>query len=84
MRLYPWFLSLHPDSVRTVVGLDIAFLKWGMAMGQKLRVSKRKPLVRWTPERLVKLMADLDMLKQQVRVAEAAYPKTSTPASSPR
>ena len=53
-------------------------------MGQKLRVSKRKPLVRWTPERLLKLMADLDMLKQQVRVAEAAYPKTSTPASSPR
>jgi hypothetical protein len=53
-------------------------------MGQKLRVSKRKPLVRWTPERLVKLMADLDKLKQQVRAAEAANPKTSTPASLPR
>jgi hypothetical protein len=52
-------------------------------MGQKVRASKRKPIVRWTPQRLSKLMADLDKLKQQVRVAEAANPKTS-PASLAR
>jgi hypothetical protein len=52
-------------------------------MGQNLRVSKRKPLVRWTPQRLSKLVADLDKLKHQVRVAEAAKPKTS-PASLAR
>jgi hypothetical protein len=47
-------------------------------MGQKPTVSKRKPTVRWTPQRLSKLMADLNKLKQQVRVAEAAHPKTSS------
>jgi hypothetical protein len=47
-------------------------------MGQKLRVSKRKPTLRWTPRRLSKLMADLDKLKRQVRMAEAAHPKTSS------
>jgi hypothetical protein len=34
--------------------------------------SERKPMARWTPQRLSKLMADLDKLKQQVSVAEFA------------
>jgi hypothetical protein len=48
-------------------------------MGRKLRVSKKKLMVRWTPQRLSKLVDELDKLKQQVRVAEAAIPKTSPP-----
>ena len=44
------------------------------AMGQKLRLAKRKP---WTPRRLSKLVAELDKLKQQVRTAEATNSKTS-------
>jgi hypothetical protein len=48
-------------------------------MGQKLRISKRKPTVRWTPERLTKLVAELDKLKKQVCVAEATNFKKSPP-----
>jgi hypothetical protein len=45
-------------------------------MGQKIRVSKRKPMVRWTTRHLAELRAELDNLKQQVRIAEAPKPKT--------
>ena len=47
-------------------------------MGQKVHVSKQKPIARWmTPQRLSKLMAELDKLKQQVSVAEVAKSKKS-------
>ena len=45
-------------------------------MGQTIRASKPKPMARWTPRRLAELKAELDKLKQQVRIAEAAKPKT--------
>ncbi len=46
-------------------------------MGQKVRVSKRKPKPLWTQQRLAELEAELDKLKQQVRVADTAKSRTS-------
>jgi hypothetical protein len=47
-------------------------------MGQKVRLSKQKPIARWmSPQRLSKLMAELDKLKQQVSVAAVAKSKRS-------
>ena len=48
-----------------------------VAMGQKLRVAKRKQVVRRTPRRLSELMAEFKDLERQVRVAEAARPQRS-------
>ncbi|MEH2537079.1 hypothetical protein V1278_002600 [Bradyrhizobium sp. AZCC 1577] len=48
-------------------------------MEKKVRVSKRKPKQLWTPQRLAEVAAELDKLKQQVRVTESA--KSRTPRS---
>jgi len=46
-------------------------------MGQKARVSKAKSVARRTPRSLSEQMAELNRLKEQVRVAEATLrPKT--------
>ena len=44
-------------------------------MGQNVRISKRKPMVRWTPRQLSELVRELDRLKQQVRIAETKTSK---------
>jgi hypothetical protein len=46
-------------------------------MRQKVRASKRKPKPLWTPRRLAEVAAEVDKLKQQVRMAETAKSKAS-------
>src|SRR5829696_7819113 len=83
-RAVPSYLSApvpESDAEQTVgcgqIYTRLSFLNGGQAMGQKVRVSKRKPKPLWTQQRLAELEAELDRLKQQVRVADNAKSRTS-------